>query len=233
MGLGHGVKLLRDGLILHLDAKNIKSYPGTGSTWFDLSGNDNHVTLNNSPTHVNNFMRFNGVDQYGEVSSTVQSQIEAGSGSTVISLSNIKTIEHVDNLIGWGNANNDGGGVSRTWGQYANNSELRTSYNSSVGLGNTSNILNKDLMLVSRYNVDELYANTYGSVNNTDYGDLSGVSSFSWKNILTSYPVTIAKTSYFARYMEVDIAFILVYNKFLTDAEIEIIFESFRGRYGI
>lgn len=31
-----------DGLILHLDAGNPNSYPGTGTTWFDLSGNNHH-----------------------------------------------------------------------------------------------------------------------------------------------------------------------------------------------
>ncbi|MDO9254729.1 MAG: LamG-like jellyroll fold domain-containing protein [Bacteroidales bacterium] len=31
--------------VLNLDAGNPSSYPGTGSTWTDLSGNDNHATL--------------------------------------------------------------------------------------------------------------------------------------------------------------------------------------------
>jgi hypothetical protein len=32
-----------DGLIIHLDAANTTSYPGTGNTWFDLSGNGSHA----------------------------------------------------------------------------------------------------------------------------------------------------------------------------------------------
>jgi hypothetical protein len=39
-----------DGLILYLDATNPKSYPGSGSTWFDLSGKNNHMTNNGSTT---------------------------------------------------------------------------------------------------------------------------------------------------------------------------------------
>lgn len=38
------------GLMLALDATNSRSYPGTGSTWYDVSGNNYNFTLNNSPT---------------------------------------------------------------------------------------------------------------------------------------------------------------------------------------
>lgn len=34
-----------DGLVLHLDAGVSQSYPGTGTTWFDLSNNGNNGTL--------------------------------------------------------------------------------------------------------------------------------------------------------------------------------------------
>jgi hypothetical protein len=37
-------------LALHLDASLSASYPGSGSTWFDLSGNGRNGTLVNSPT---------------------------------------------------------------------------------------------------------------------------------------------------------------------------------------
>ena len=45
-----GPNIVRDGLVLALDAANIKSYPGSGTTWNDLSGNDNNGTLTNGPT---------------------------------------------------------------------------------------------------------------------------------------------------------------------------------------
>jgi hypothetical protein len=35
------------GLVLYLDAGNPNSYPGSGTTWLDLSGNNNHLTLTN------------------------------------------------------------------------------------------------------------------------------------------------------------------------------------------
>lgn len=39
-----------NGLKLYVDAGNPASYPGTGSTWTDLSGNGNNMTLTGSPT---------------------------------------------------------------------------------------------------------------------------------------------------------------------------------------
>ncbi len=37
--------VLDNSLILHYDAANVRSYPGSGTTWFDLSGNNNHGTI--------------------------------------------------------------------------------------------------------------------------------------------------------------------------------------------
>jgi len=43
--------IVTDGLVLHLDAGNAASYPGSGTTWTDLSGNGNNGTLTNGPTY--------------------------------------------------------------------------------------------------------------------------------------------------------------------------------------
>jgi hypothetical protein len=51
MSLGHGAVVVRNGLILNLDAANIKSYIGTGTAWKDISGNENNSILNNGPTY--------------------------------------------------------------------------------------------------------------------------------------------------------------------------------------
>lgn len=49
-----GPEIVTDGLVLHLDAANSKSYPGSGTTWNDLSGNGNNGTLTNGPTFSSN-----------------------------------------------------------------------------------------------------------------------------------------------------------------------------------
>ena len=50
MAFSRGPNVVTDGLVLALDAANTKSYPGSGTTWYDLSGNNNG-TLTNGPTY--------------------------------------------------------------------------------------------------------------------------------------------------------------------------------------
>ena len=39
-------ELVTDNLFLHLDASNSTSYPGSGTTWYDLTDNNNDATIN-------------------------------------------------------------------------------------------------------------------------------------------------------------------------------------------
>mgnify|MGYP003342459943 CR=1 FL=1 len=50
MSVYAGPEIVNSGLILHLDAGSLKSYPGTGNTWYDLSGSGLSATLVNGPT---------------------------------------------------------------------------------------------------------------------------------------------------------------------------------------
>jgi hypothetical protein len=60
--------IVTDGLILNLDATNINSYPGSGTTWTDTSGYNNSGSLINGPTFLRERGRgsivFDGVDDY-------------------------------------------------------------------------------------------------------------------------------------------------------------------------
>lgn len=47
MSITYNTSIARSGLVLHLDAANPKSYPGSGTAWRDLSGNGNNGTLTN------------------------------------------------------------------------------------------------------------------------------------------------------------------------------------------
>jgi hypothetical protein len=60
-------KIVANGLILNLDAAQLRSYPTTGTTWTDLSGNISNGTLINTPTFSSNnggIFNFNGTDEY-------------------------------------------------------------------------------------------------------------------------------------------------------------------------
>lgn len=51
MGLGHSPAVTSSGLVLCVDAGNLRSYPGSGTAINDLSGLGNNGTLVNSPTY--------------------------------------------------------------------------------------------------------------------------------------------------------------------------------------
>jgi hypothetical protein len=50
MSYNNGPKIVTNGLALCLDAGNSKSYPGSGSTWYDLSGNGRNFTWYTNPS---------------------------------------------------------------------------------------------------------------------------------------------------------------------------------------
>lgn len=67
MAYVNGPKITTNGLVLALDAGNRKSYPGSGTTWFDLSGNGNNGTLTNGPIFDSGSggnIAFDGIDDY-------------------------------------------------------------------------------------------------------------------------------------------------------------------------
>lgn len=67
MGIVYNTSIVRNGLVLHLDAANRKSYPGTGTMWNDLSGLGNNATLVNGASYSNNGIIFDGIDDYAAV----------------------------------------------------------------------------------------------------------------------------------------------------------------------
>lgn len=59
MSVSYNTSFVRNGLLLYFDAANIKSYPGSGNTWYDISNTGNNGTLNDVSFN-NNAMDFGG-----------------------------------------------------------------------------------------------------------------------------------------------------------------------------
>jgi hypothetical protein len=126
-----GPNIITDGLVLNLDAGNSKSYPGSGTTWFDKSGFGNDATLFNGPTfNTGNggSIVFDGSDDYILVSNfttysgsqgTLCSWVYPNSGNNnnyVIALGEVgqtgksRAIGTLSNrwwLVGYGSSNED------------------------------------------------------------------------------------------------------------------------------
>ena len=59
--LAYGPQIVTDGLVFCVDANNAKSYPGSGTTWYDLSKNIN-LTLTTVTSASANGIVFDGTD---------------------------------------------------------------------------------------------------------------------------------------------------------------------------
>lgn len=68
MAFNRGPNIVTDGLVLALDAGNIKSYPGSGNIWSDLSRNGNNGILQNNVSYNDGYLTFDGSNDYVNVS---------------------------------------------------------------------------------------------------------------------------------------------------------------------
>ena len=64
MAFHHSPNIVTDGLQFYIDAANPKSYPGSGTTWYDLSGNDFDAPSVGSPAYdsTTRSFSFDGTD---------------------------------------------------------------------------------------------------------------------------------------------------------------------------
>jgi hypothetical protein len=78
MATKYSPKIITNGLVLSLDAANNKSYPRSGTTWTDLSGNSNTGTLINGPTFSNvngGSISFDGTNDYVNIANSTILQV--------------------------------------------------------------------------------------------------------------------------------------------------------------
>jgi hypothetical protein len=74
MSIEAPIKTISNGLVLHLDAGNNKSYPGSGTSWRDLSGNGNNGTTSGTPTFSSangGTIVFDGTDDFVQCTGSV------------------------------------------------------------------------------------------------------------------------------------------------------------------
>lgn len=118
MALHHNPRIVTSGLVLALDAANPKSYPGSGTTWYDLSGNGYQATMSNMS--AGNWVTYNGVKAF-ETNDTNDQGFRVASfpfpqsGRTYEIWINSKSFD-----IGWQTWFDDGGGERVLFGTSTN-----------------------------------------------------------------------------------------------------------------
>jgi hypothetical protein len=100
--------IVTSGLYLHLDAGNPSSYPGTGTSWVDLTGNSRNGTLINGVGYSSSnggYLTFDGVNDYINVSNT-QACLGLKTNFTIEVWTKLPDTNRFNSLFSYGNNDN-------------------------------------------------------------------------------------------------------------------------------
>jgi hypothetical protein len=221
MGISYNPRTVTDGLVLALDAGNRKSYPGSGTTWTDLSGRGNTGALVNTPTYSSTnggSLVFNGSSQYVNCGNATNLQITVGTISAWFNANNgnsgyngiiakqsawaLFVADNILNTYDWGNATGRSTGITvgnSTWNYAA------MTFTETVGTPSNNAIiyLNRNPVLTT----------TVRHSNHTVQVQIGEA------NASQNFGGNIAQAS--------------IYNRVLSAAEIQQNFNALRGRFGI
>lgn len=214
------------GLILHVDDS---SYPGTGTTWGDLSGNSNSLTLVNTPTfnsygtNSGGYFTLNGTNQHFTAPSGFA---DFTSGITVISIADLGAASNWERIIDFGQGQGDDNFLLAR--EATNNTLTFEIYNGNtiaLSVDLTSGITNENWGF-------------YGfKANGSTYTLFNGTASTTGSS--TALPQNVTRNlNYVGRsnwaadaYTERYIGALLIYNRALSDAEIDQVYDYYSSRY--
>ena len=231
MGLYHSPRIVTNGLVLALDAADRNSYVSGSTTWYDLSGNNNNVSLLNGPTFLSTnggMISFDGVNDAGLITAN-------GSPLFTGNIANAYTIFSI-----FENLNTDG-----TWHHFFGFNDSGTNidewYNGPSLSGavkgayhnNSGQMINSTTTTIATG--VNCWCHSYSTGNNLLYKNGTLDISNSGTNILTpSGNFGIARdpetSTYWSR---INISVLTIYNRQLSVNEIQQNFNALRGRFGI
>lgn len=226
MALVYNNSVVRDGLVLHLDAANPKSYPGAGSVWYDLSGRKNNATLYGSPVFSGGRVLFDGISTYAAIPFNPTDFTFDYEQTVILIMSPTENDANrrnpYDQAYGGGGTwtHEPSGGISWYYGTAGTNTIPYTSYGSvAVTQGETA------MMATTRKS--NQYRRWYKNGIMT-----AGTTDSVYPQVITgTNPIQIGRgyAGWYLGYIDV----VMVYNKSLTTEQIAQNFEAYRGRYGI
>jgi len=215
-----------NGLVLNLDAGNANSYPGTGTTWFDLATSTNG-SLVNSPTFNSNQFTFNGSNQFVNFGNTNN-----------IGTDNVTLVAWVKTI-----ANQDYAGIigKAFYGDKLGRFSLHTRSGGKLGIITQSALSNVEVTSTQNINtgnwvfvvgiIDRSYGNKLyinGVLDGVSTRDTSGVNWSTTDNFTIGF-----YNGNGSGYFNGSISNAFMYRRVLTDNEIINLYNSTRGRFGL
>jgi hypothetical protein len=232
MAFGNGPRIVTSGLVLSLDASDQNSYVSGSTTWFDLSGNNQHFNLQSTPTFTtegNGSLTFNGTNQFASSATTFAVPSEITIISTVrrngVPNGNFPAIFHCgsgDFTSGVGN------GVIFTYPFIATDQIVYSSYGNGItSPGSTSVTWPSGSIGV--------LATTINSTGIILYGNGTVLSSRSVAVPTSNFTGTanIGVWGTFGRYMNGTIFNLSIYNRALTATEIAQNYNAQKSRFNL
>ena len=214
-----GAEVVTNGLRLYLDSTNTASYPGSGTSWFNLvAGVPITASLVNGVTFKDNYLQTNGTNQY--------ISIPVGSGGTSLDLGISTTMGATRYADTSGNGRMMSGQSARNWllGHF-NNTTLNyyaegtitgvpggpndTTFRVYTGTTNTT---------TDRY---DFYVNGVNSVTSS----VQGAAGLLGMEIGRQFNGT--------EYSSGSVAFVLIYNRVLSPAEVTQNYDALKSKVGL
>lgn len=229
MAIRYNTSIVRSGLTLQLDAANPKSYPGTGTTWIDLSGNGKNGTLTNGPTFSNNSIVFDGVDDYIQLPAS-NLVITSTSFSCFIWVNALATKSTGDQNIGGRFVTILRSSISSYFG-FGLKGDNTDTVQIFIGSGTTFTYLNSGIVGTGFHNVGFTYDLALTKLKFYIDGSLKAehTTTFSTPSVDAGFlAIGVGNTPYACK-----ISNFSTYNRVLTDQEVQQNFEALRGRYGV
>ena len=219
MALFHSPSIVTNGLVLCLDAGNRKSYPGTGTTWTDLSGAGNAATILNQ-----------GADNAGTIYSSTNGGYITFDGNDDRATSTLPALTSYTTSA-WVRLRNFSGGERQLF-QTANGIGLSVLSNRFMFYNGNVNSTIQTVVSNSWYNWVMTTTNT---PSNSTKMFINNVADGNWANYgaITAGNITLAATNAIQRVLSCDIAIFSIYNRALTATEIAQNYNALKGRYGL
>ncbi len=233
MALAHSPRLVTDGLVLCLDAGNVKSYPGSGTTWSDLSGNGNNGTFqnmdgNNLNSDNGGSLTFDGTNEY--VSCGDPDTLNFGTGNFTLSFVTYRTGTGFQGggYVGKGNGTSIGFDFrDNTFYVYGTSGLI-----ASMSFASGTNVWEHHTFVFDRTSSPYIKRYLNGTYNSASTGNNSANVSSSIDTTI-AFRIGLSTAGGPSRYYIGRMSSVIAYNRALTASEVSQNYNAIRGRYGI
>ena len=219
-------RIVTDGLVVCLNAADKTSYPGSGTTWTDLSGNGNNATLYNGTNwNSTGYMSTDAVDDYIQIPNAASLQLTTGFTQVIwVKLNNIVTVSY---KTLFGKPNYTKYGIIVEW--YGGNPilfDFSVSGNRNI-IGTLSpGSLGTWIMVAQSYNAS---GGSNNQIANIRGGTTATSTATRTDNVDTdTSPMNIGQAG-----LSMDVGMALLYNRGLTQTELDQIYNATKGRFGL